>query len=189
MGFLLMCLNTHTVLWEIIGSENITHLSTRLQNPARSRNFRQQDVKQTLDLDVPCCLPISVCCLWRQHLFGFRHRQRGSMKKLRSSGCTCYIAQMINLHRCENTDWFSFFEKVTSSDIQSFFKNQYNPVCSWWFSLSLDLDVAFSVLLWHRWCYHVFFMDVFFLNPSALAALPVAHSADTWCFVSHSKRR
>lgn len=81
--------------------------------------------------------------LMKAAFIGFSDTGRESMKKLRSSSCTCYIAQMINLHRCENMDWFSFFEKITNCDIQSFFKNPYNPVCSWWFSLSLDLDVAF----------------------------------------------
>lgn len=92
----------------------------------------------------------------------------------RNSALSAAPVQRINLHRCEKTDGFSFSEhtdaKFTNSNIQSF-KNRYNPVHSWWFSL--ELDVEFSVLLWHIWCYHVhvFFMDVFFLNASGPAAL------------------
>ncbi len=179
MGFLFMRLNTqthtHIVLWEIIGSEN-THLSlhSSLKSPdslARSRNFRQQD-------GFRCCLPISVCCLWRQHVLGFRDRQRGSRKKLRSSGLHL-------LHCAEDYPsqvWkhgFLFLKRSPVVIFSLYLKNPYRPVCSWWFSLSLDFDVAFfSAALAHMVLPCVFH-----------GCISPGSSPDTWRFVSHRKWR
>lgn len=67
MSFLLLATSSDAIIInapdrEIIGSKDSTHLCC-LQNPTRSRSFSRQAVTQTLDLDVPCCLPTSICCL------------------------------------------------------------------------------------------------------------------------------
>lgn len=67
----------------------------------------------------PSYLPYVV---YEASIYQVSDTSRGSLKELSSIYCTCYIVQMINLHRCENTDKFSFFEhadaKVTNSCIQ-----------------------------------------------------------------------